>query len=215
MSFCGDFKQARVLTRMRHPNELRRMSKTTMKISAFEIRPGNLLEYNNKLWRVAKIQHVKPGKGGAFMQVEMKDIQSGTKLNERFRSEDKVEKAHVEARDMQYLYEDGDNLVFMDNESYEQISIPREDLEAQMGYLLPNTEVTVTFFEERPIGLELPANVILRIAETDAAIKGQTASGSGKPARLETGLTVTVPTFVNAGDKIKVNTTTGEYVERA
>jgi len=186
-----------------------------MKISAFEIRPGNLLEYNNKLWRVAKIQHVKPGKGGAFMQVEMKDIQSGTKLNERFRSEDKVEKAHVEARDMQYLYEDGDNLVFMDNESYEQISIPREDLEAQMGYLLPNTEVTVTFFEERPIGLELPANVILRIAETDAAIKGQTASGSGKPARLETGLTVTVPTFVNAGDKIKVNTTTGEYVERA
>ncbi|MDH5650039.1 MAG: elongation factor P [Gammaproteobacteria bacterium] len=186
-----------------------------MKISAFEIRPGHLLEYNGKLWRVSKIQHVKPGKGGAFMQVEMKDIAAGTKLNERFRSEDKVEKAHVEARLMQYLYEDGDNLVFMDNESYEQISIPKEDLEDQMGYLLPNTDVTVTFFEQRPIGLELPSNVILEVVETDAAIKGQTASGSGKPARLETGLTVTVPTFINVGDKLKINTGTGEYVERA
>ncbi len=186
-----------------------------MKISAFEIRPGNLLEYNGKLWRVAKIQHVKPGKGGAFMQVEMKDISSGTKLNERFRSEDKVEKAHVEARPMNYLYQDGDQLVFMDNQTYEQTSIPVEDLEDQMGYLLPNTEVTVTFHNEQPIGLDLPPTVVLEVVETEAAIKGQTASGSGKPARLETGLTVTVPTFVGVGDKIKVNTDTGEYIERA
>lgn len=186
-----------------------------MKISAFEIRPGNLLEYNGKLWRVAKIQHVKPGKGGAFMQVEMKDVIAGTKLNERFRSEDKVEKAHVEARSMQYLYEDGENLIFMDNETYEQIPIARQDLEDQMGYLLPNTDVMVTFHNEQPVGLDLPATVVLEIVETEAAIKGQTASGSGKPAKLETGLTVTVPTFVNAGDKIKVNTDTGEYVERA
>lgn len=186
-----------------------------MKISAFEIRPGNLLEHNGKLWRVSKIQHVKPGKGGAFMQVEMKDISAGTKLNERFRSEDKVVKAHVEARQMQYLYQDGDNLVFMDNASYEQTMIPLSDLEDQIGFLLPNTDVTATFHEERPVGLELPANVVLEVVETEAAIKGQTASGSGKPAKLETGLMVTVPTFIGVGDKLKINTGTGEYVERA
>lgn len=186
-----------------------------MKISAFDIRPGNLIEYNGKLWRVAKIQHVKPGKGGAFMQVEMKELQGGTKLNERFRSEDKVEKAHVDTREMNYLYQEGDNLIFMDNESYEQSPIPVTDLEDQMGYLLPNTDVKVTFHNEMPVGLDLPATVVLEVVETDAAIKGQTASGSGKPAKLDTGLTVTVPTFVNVGDKIKVNTATGEYVERA
>lgn len=186
-----------------------------MKISAFDIRPGNLIEYNKKLWRVAKIQHVKPGKGGAFMQVEMKELQGKTKLNERFRSEDKVEKAHVDTREMNYLYQDGDNLIFMDNETYEQSPIPVSDLEGQMGFLLPNTDVKVTFHNEQPVGLDLPTTVVLEVVETDAAIKGQTASGSGKPAKLDTGLTVTVPTFVNVGDKIKVNTTTGEYVERA
>lgn len=186
-----------------------------MKISAFEVRPGNLLEHNGKLWRVLKKTHVKPGKGGAFVQLEMKEISQGTKLNERFRSEDKVEKAHVEARDMQYLYLDGDNYVFMDSSSYEQIGIAAEDLEEQIKYLLPNTEVIVTFHNESPIGLDLPANVVLEVTETDAAIKGQTASGSGKPATLETGLVVTVPTFIEAGDKVKVNTDTGEYVERA
>ena len=186
-----------------------------MKISAFEMRPGNLIELQGKLWRVLKKAHVKPGKGGAFVQVEMKEISQGTKLNERFRSEDKVEKAHVEARDMQYLYLDGDNYIFMDTSTYEQIPIPASDLEEQIQFLLPNTEVIVTFYQENPIGLDLPANVVLEVAETDAAIKGQTASGSGKPAKLETGLVVTVPTFIEAGDKIKVNTDTGEYVERA
>jgi len=186
-----------------------------MKISAFEARIGNLLEYQGKLWRVLKKQHVKPGKGGAFVQLEMKEISQGTKLNERFRSEDKVERAHVEAREMQYLYQDGDSHVFMDTSSYEQLSIPAEDLEEQIKYLLPNTNVIVTFHNESPIGLDLPANVVLEVTETDAAIKGQTASGSGKPATLETGLVVTVPTFIEAGNKIKVNTDTGDYVERA
>lgn len=186
-----------------------------MKISAFDVRLGNLLEYNGKLWRVLKKNHVKPGKGGAFVQLEMKELSQGTKLNERFRSEDKVEKAHVEVREMQYLYQDGDNYMFMDNESYEQIGIPADDLEEQIKYLLPNTEVTVAFHNETPIGLDLPANVILEVTETDAALKGQTASSSGKPATLETGLVVTVPTFIEAGDKIKVNTDTGDYVERA
>jgi elongation factor P len=186
-----------------------------MKISAFEVRPGNLLELQGKLWRVLKKQHVKPGKGGAFVQLEMKEISQGTKLNERFRSEDKVEKAHVEAREMQYLYQDGDNHIFMDNSSFEQVPIAAEDLEEQIYYLLPNTNVIVTFHNDSPIGLDLPANVVLEVSETDAAIKGQTASGSGKPATLETGLVVTVPTFIEAGNKIKVNTDTGEYVERA
>jgi len=186
-----------------------------MKISAFEVRPGNLLELEGKLWRVLKKTHVKPGKGGAFVQLEMKEISQGTKLNERFRSEDKVEKAHVESRDMQYLYQDGENYIFMDSNSYEQLPIPADDLEEQIKFMLPNTEVIVTFHNENPIGLDLPANVILEVTETDAAIKGQTASGSGKPATLETGLVVTVPTFIEAGDKVKVNTDTGEYVERA
>lgn len=186
-----------------------------MKISAFEVRVGSLLEHNGKLWRVLKKQHVKPGKGGAFVQLEMKELSAGTKLNERFRSEDKVEKPHVEVRPMQYLYQDGDNYVFMDSESYDQINIPAENLEQQVKYLLPNTDVQVAFHNESPIGLDLPANVILEVTETDAAIKGQTAAGGGKPATLETGLVVTVPTFINVGDKLKINTDTGEYVERA
>lgn len=186
-----------------------------MKISAFEIRTGNLIEYNGRLWRVYKKQHVKPGKGGAFVQVEMKDISSGTKLNERFRSEDRVEKAHVEARSMQYLYQDGDNHVFMDNQTYEQLTLTAGDLEGQMGYLRPDTQVQVNFYNEQPLGVELPATVVLEVAETEATVKGQTAAGSGKPAKMETGLSVTVPTFINAGDKIKINTETGEYVERA
>ena len=186
-----------------------------MKISAFEARIGNLMEYQGKLWRVLKKNHVKPGKGGAFVQLEMKCISDGTKLNERFRSEDKMEKAHVEPRNMQYLYMDGSNYVFMDNEPYEQMSMTAEDLEAEAPYLLPNTDVQINFHNESPIGVELPASVVLEVVETEGVVKGQTASGSGKPAVLETGHKVTVPTFVNVGEKVKVNTDTGEYMERA
>ena len=186
-----------------------------MKISAFEARIGNLMEYQGKLWRVLKKNHVKPGKGGAFVQLEMKCISDGTKLNERFRSEDKMEKAHVEPRNMQYLYMDGSNYVFMDNETYEQMSMTAEDLEAEAPYLLPNTDVQINFHNDNPIGVELPASVILEVVETEGVVKGQTASGSGKPAVLETGHKVTVPTFVNVGEKVKVNTDTGEYMERA
>lgn len=186
-----------------------------MKISAFEVRIGSLLEHNGKLWRVLKKQHVKPGKGGAFVQLEMKELNAGTKLNERFRSDDKVEKPHVEVHRMQYLYLDGDSYVFMDSNSFEQINIPADDLAEQIKYLLPNTDVQVTFHNESPIGLDLPSNVVLEVTATDAAIKGQTAAGGGKPATLETGLVVTVPTFINIGDKLKINTDTGEYVERA
>lgn len=186
-----------------------------MKISAFDARVGNLLEYQNKLWRVLRKNHVKPGKGGAFVQLEMKSIGDGVKLNERFRSEDKLEKARVEPRKMQYLYGQGDAHIFMDLQSYEQISLAAEDLEAQVPFLLPNTEVYINFHNEQPIGVELPSVVVLSVTETEGAIKGQTAAGGGKPAVLETGLKTTVPTFVNVGEKIKVNTDTGAYVERA
>ena len=186
-----------------------------MKISAFEARVGNLIEYQGKLWRVHKKNHVKPGKGGAFVQMEMKCISDGTKLNERFRSEDKVEKAHVEPRQMQYLYSEVDSYIFMDNETFEQLTMSAEDLEDQVPYLLPNTDVQINFHNDSPIGVELPANVILEVTETEAVVKGQTAASGGKPATLETGLKVTVPQFINAGEKVKVNTDTGEYVERA
>lgn len=186
-----------------------------MKISAFDIRPGNLLEYEKGLWRVAKAEHVKPGKGGAFMQVEMKNIETGTKTNIRFRSEDKVEKAVVEPRAMQYLYNDGNGYIFMDSASYEQITIDAEALEGQTQFLLPNTDVQINFHNERPIGVELPPAVVLTIVEADPAIKGQTAASSYKPAKVETGLTVMVPPFVNSGEKIRVSTVDGSYLDRA
>ncbi|MEO6696391.1 MAG: elongation factor P [Gammaproteobacteria bacterium] len=186
-----------------------------MKIAASSIRPNSLLDYQNRLWRVAKVEHVKPGKGGAFAQVEMKDIEAGTKLNERFRAEDKVEEIELETRKMQYSYEDGEMLVFMDNESYEQLSVPREFLTEQSGYLLPNLEIQAKLYNNRLISIELPANVILEIIEADPVVKGQSATSSYKPAKCETGLNILVPQFVNVGDRIKINTGTGEYVERA
>tara|TARA_B100001964_G_scaffold124428_1_gene137836 strand:- start:1212 stop:1775 length:564 start_codon:yes stop_codon:yes gene_type:complete len=186
-----------------------------MKISAFEIRIGNLIEHQSKLWRVLKKNHVKPGKGGAFVQVEMKEISQGTKLNERFRSDDKLEKAHVEPRKMQFLYNDGSGFIFMDTETFDQTTLSDEHLGDQAQYLMPNTEVQINYHNDNPIGVELPLSVIMEVVDTEAVIKGQTASGSGKPAKLETGLRVTVPTFVNIGDKVKINTETGEYVERA
>lgn len=186
-----------------------------MKISAFDARVGNLLEYQSKLWRVLSKNHVKPGKGGAFIQLEMKCISDGVKLNERFRSEDKIEKARVEPRRMQYLYADGDSHVFMDLQTYEQTALDADDLQAQTPFLLPSAEVSINFHNDAPIGVELPPTVTLAVSETEGAVKGQTAAGGGKPATLETGHKVTVPVFVNAGEKVKVNTDTGEYVERA
>ena len=186
-----------------------------MKISASDVRVGNLVEYQGKLWRVLKKAHVKPGKGGAFAQLEMKAISDNTKLNERFRSEDKLEKAHVEPRQMQYLYPEGSDFVFMDLESFEQLPIAADGLDGQSDFLLPNEEVQINFHNDQPIGIELPASVVLQVTETEAVVKGQTAAGSGKPAIVETGLRVIVPPFVNTGDKIRVNTDTGEYMERA
>ena len=191
------------------------ISNYLMKISASDVRIGNLVEYQGKLWRILKKSHVKPGKGGAFAQLEMKAISDNTKLNERFRSEDKLEKAHVEPRQMQYLYPDGQDFVFMDLETFEQMSIANDDLTGQADLLLPNEEVQINFYNEQPIGIELPASVVMKVEETETVVKGQTAAGSGKPAIVETGLRVIVPPFVNTGDKIRINTDTGEYMERA
>lgn len=185
------------------------------KVLAVEIRVGHLIEWDKRIWRVVKAYHVHVGgRGSAYMQLEMKDIEVGTKTNQRFRTDDKVEQAIVELRDMQYLYVEGDNYVFMDIENYEQINLSAEFLEGQSGYLLPNTDVQVSFHNERAIGLQLPTNVVLTVVDTEPSIKAATATSSYKPATTETGLVVMVPTFVVQGEKIKIHTDSGEYVER-
>jgi elongation factor P len=186
------------------------------KVLATEVRVGNLIELDKRVWRVIKSYHVHVGgRGGAFMQVEMKDVESGTKRNERIRTDEKVDRAFVEVRAMQYLYHDGDDFVFMDKESFEQLTLGADFLEGQTGYLLPNGDVQVNMHNGRPIGIELPASVILAVVETEPGMKNATATGSYKPAKMETGLTVLVPQFVNDGEKIKINTDSGEYMERA
>jgi len=147
------------------------------KVEAVQIRPGNLLEWDKRIWRVLKSYHVHVGgRGGAFMQVEMKDIEAGTKTNQRFRTEDKVERAFVDPRDMEYLYQDGDSYIFMDKENYEQLSLPADFLEGQSGYLLPNTDVQINFHNGRPIGVEIPPSVVLTVVDTEPGIKNATAT---------------------------------------
>jgi elongation factor P len=186
------------------------------KVSAVEIRVGNLIEWDKRVWRVLKCYHVHVGgRGGAFMQVEMKDIESGTKTNQRFRTEDKVERAFVDARAMQYLYQDGDSYVFMDQENYEQLQLPAEFLEGQAGYLLPNAEVQINFYNGRAIGIGIPPSVVLTVTDTEPGIRNATATNTFKPAKLETGITVQVPPFINKGERIKIDTNEGTYMERA
>ena len=186
------------------------------RVTATEIRAGHLIEWEKRVWRVLKSYHVHVGgRGGAFMQIEMKDIESGTKKNERIRTEDKIERAVVESRDMQYLYSDANSYVFMDKESFEQLNLPAEFLEGQAGYLIPNIDVQVNFHNDRPIGVELPSTVTLTVVDTEPNLKSATATGSFKPAKTDTGITVMVPQFITEGVKINVNTDTGEYIERA
>jgi elongation factor P len=186
------------------------------KILATEIRVGTLLEWEKRIWRVLKCYHVHVGgRGGAFMQVEMKDIDKGTKTNQRFRTEDKIERAFVDPREMQYLYQDGDSYVFMDKENYEQLSLQADFLEGQAGYLLPNTDVQINFYNGRAIGIEMPPSVVLTVVDTEPGIKNATATNTFKPAKMETGITVQVPPFINVGEKIKIDTAEGTYMERA
>ena len=185
-----------------------------MKINANEIRVGMLLEYKDDLWQVLKTQHVKPGKGGAFAQVEMKSVNKKTKLNERFRSSETVEKASLDEINFNYLYEDENNYFFMDPKSFDQIEI-KKDLVGEKGKLLTeNLEVTVNFYNENPISVNLPNQVTCKIDTTDAALKGQTVSSSYKPAVLNNGLNIQVPTFIESGDEIIVDTRNLEYVKK-
>ncbi|MFT3996617.1 MAG: elongation factor P [Asticcacaulis sp.] len=187
-----------------------------MKINANTIKPGMILEYQNGLWAVVKTEHVKPGKGGAFAQVEMKNLVTGTKLNERFRSDDTVERAVLEQRDHSYLYEDGDMLVFMDQENYEQISLSKDWVgEDQVRFLHDGMIVVIESHDEKPIGMTLPDTVVLEVVETEPTIKGQTASSSYKPAIASNGMRIMIPPFMGTGERILVSTETGEYMRRA
>jgi len=185
-----------------------------MKINAGEIRVGMLLEHKNDLWQVLKTQHVKPGKGGAFAQVEMKSVDKNTKLNERFRSNETVEKASLEEMAFNYLYDDESNFFFMDPKTFEQIEI-RKELIGEKGKLLTeNLEVSVSFYNEKPISIELPNQVQCKIDSTDVALKGQTVSSSYKPATLDNGLNIQVPPFIEVGDEVIVDTRNLEYVKK-
>ena len=186
-----------------------------MKINGNEIRPGNVIQHQDTIWVAVKVNHVKPGKGGAYAQVELKNLIDGRKLNERFRSAETVERIRLEQKDYQYLYADGDLLVFMDTESYEQLNIATDFVGDRAAFLQDGMTVTVESHEGRPIGISLPDQVVLEVTEADPVVKGQTAASSYKPAVLENGVRVLVPPFVTAGEKIVVDTNEITYVRRA
>ena len=185
-----------------------------MKINAGEIRVGMLLEYKSDLWQVLKTQHVKPGKGGAFAQVEIKSLEKNTKLYERFRSSETVEKASLEETKFNYLYADENNYFFMEPKTFEQVEIKKEIVGEQGKLLTENLEVTVSFYNENPISIELPNQVKCKIETTDVALKGQTVSSSYKPATLDNGLNIQVPPFIESGDEVIVDTRNLEYVKK-
>ena len=185
-----------------------------MKINAGEIRVGMLLEHKNDLWQVLKTQHVKPGKGGAFAQVEMKSVNKNTKLNERFRSSESVEKASLDETKFNYLYEDESDYYFMNPKSYEQINIKKETVGEKGRLLTENLEVNISFYNEKPLTVELPNQVTCIIDTTDVALKGQTVSSSYKPATLDNGINIQVPPFIESGDKIILDTRTMEYIKK-
>lgn len=185
-----------------------------MKIDGNTIRPGNVIEHKGGLWRAVKIAHTQPGKGGAYLQVELRNLKDGSKLNERFRSSEKVERVSLRQVDYQFLFADGDMYTFMDGESYEQISISAEDIGDDTVFLQDGMTVQIEFHEETPLGVKVPEKVTLEVSETEAVVKGQTASSSYKPATLENGVRIGVPPFVKAGDKVIVNTVEREYAGR-
>jgi len=185
-----------------------------MKINAGEIRVGMLLEFKNDLWQVLKTQHVKPGKGGAFAQVEMKSVNKNTKLNERFRSSETVEKASLEETNFNFLYKDDTNYFFMNPKSFEQIEIKKDIIGDKGKLLTENLEVSVSFYNESPISVDLPKQVQCKIKSTDVALKGQTVSSSYKPALLDNGLSIQVPPFIEDGDEIIIDTRNLEYIKK-
>ncbi|WP_373489546.1 elongation factor P [Blastomonas sp.] len=186
-----------------------------MKISGVDIRPGNILEHEGGIWKVAKIQHTQPGKGGAFMQVEMKNLEDGRKTNIRYRSADTVEKVRLDTKDFQFLFADGDAFVFMDEENFEQITIAAKLLGDEAAFLQDGMQVTLEMYDERPISVALPDQIEATIVEADAVVKGQTASSSYKPAILDNGVRVMVPPHISSGTRIVVDVYAKEYVRKA
>jgi len=185
-----------------------------MKINATEIRVGMILEYKDDLWEVLKTQHVKPGKGGAFAQIEMKSINKNTKLNERFRSSETVEKATLEETKFNYLYNDDTDYYFMNPKTFDQISIKKNVVGEKGKMLTENLEVNINFYDENPLSVDLPNQITSKVKTTDAALKGQTVSSSYKPAILENGINIQVPPFIENGDEIIIDTRTIEYVKK-
>ncbi len=187
---------------------------SNMKISGVDIRPGNILEYEKGIWKVAKTQHTQPGKGGAFMQVEMKNLIDGRKTNVRFRSQDTVERVRLDTKDFQFLYTEGDDLVFMDVENYDQITLPVDLLGEAAAFLQDGMTVLLEMYDERPISVQLPDQVEATIVEADAVVKGQTASSSYKPAILDNGVRVMVPPHIASGTRIIVDVYDRTYVSK-
>ena len=185
-----------------------------MKINATEIRVGMILEYKNDLWEVLKTQHVKPGKGGAFAQIEMKSLNKNTKLNERFRSSETVEKATLEETKFNFLYEDDTDYYFMNPKTFDQINIKKNIVGKKGRMLTENLEVSINFYNENPLSVDLPNQITSKVETTDAALKGQTVSSSYKPATLDNGINIQVPPFIESGDEIIVDTRTIEYVKK-
>ena len=187
-----------------------------MKIDGNQIKVGNILEINNKLWRITKTQHTQPGKGGAYLQAEMKDLRDGTKTNERFRSSESVERAILDEKEYQYLYSNDDKFYFMDNIHYDQIEIGSDIInENQSKFLKENDMITIQLYESQPVSIILPDHVIFQVIEADAVVKGQTAASSYKPAILEKNIKTSVPPFIEVGDFVVINTNNSSYVEKA
>ncbi len=186
-----------------------------MQIVATQIRSGQVIVLKGELYRIMDMTHVTPGKGNALVQTKLRNLRTGLQTEHRFRPSDKVEVAHISTKEMQYLYSDGTNHYFMDLETYEQLPLPEEQLGEGMHYLLPEAIVQVDFFDGQPVGVELPNTVVLEVVDTEPAMKGATAAGGSKPAKLETGITVNVPMYIEPGTRIVVDTRTGAYVSRA
>ncbi|TMW73760.1 elongation factor P [Alteribacter natronophilus] len=184
-------------------------------ISVNDFKTGLTIEVDNGIWQVMDFQHVKPGKGAAFVRSKLKNLRNGSIQEKTFRAGEKVAKAHMENRKMQYLYASGSTHTFMDTQSYEQLELPEEQIKTQLNYLKENMEVQILIYEGETIGVDVPLNVQLEVTETEPGIKGDTASGGTKPATLETGLTVQVPFFINQGDVLIIDTRDGKYVSRA
>ena len=185
-----------------------------MKILGNEIKPGMILDYNNDLWEVIKTKHVKPGKGGAFNQIELKSVNKGTKRNERFRSSDNVERIILEEKKFNFLFEDNNDCHFMDQTTFEQIIVNKKKIGEKAKLLKENLEVTINFFEDNPLSVELPISIECKIISTDAALKGQTVSSSYKPATINNNLKILVPPFIESGDKITVDSRSLEYIKK-